>query len=561
MTEKPSGREKTRLYPHVPLAPEDVDRWNKILMPQVNHALRHFYRKHPESVEMSLESIGPSPQRTQPTVLVVCQSVGKVRAILHKRLGDRFDGTTGFGLKVCRGQVLRSRRHPSSVPKSMARRSQGDNQPDALNPEYQVRPHNGASIGCWVGDRHLPPVSLGGIVFIDNRAYGMTVHHMLDDPDKDFGTTDTLRCSGLPEFNFYNESTAESTVDDDFAYELSDSESEAYSDSDVASDYEDEEDEDEGDFNEPGDIPGVEPGCGDGYIVTQPALDDVEEGFYPDAGTEDEDHIDSFRLGEVYASSGIRRKEANGLIHEVDWALFEFSEDRQPDDNSIPRAQGSASLRKLGRRKTKAASLRPTTVAASTSLPGMEVQCMARTSGLQTGQILPALTSVKIYGRSTPSHTYQVTSVPPAQDGKRSGVPLGIPGDSGAWVIDRRHGQLCGHVLAWSQRKHVAYICPMDVLLQDIAETLEACEIRLPGGEPVVTLPEDLGDLLEEEPDLPPRLVTSLGANEHDGRLGGSSEQNSSSPILLDPSSELAGLTSRFDEVSMGGKFRIGISG
>ena len=139
----------------------------------------------------------------------------------------------------------------------------------------------------------------------------------------------------------------------------------------------------------------------------------------------------------------------------------------------------------------------------------MEVQCRARTSGLQTGRILPALTSVKIYGRASPSHTYQVsgnvtpsTTLSPGvssshhipqqhpQKHAKSPHPLGIPGDSGAWVIDRRNGRLAGHILAWSERKQVAYICPMDILLLDIAETLEATEVRLPGGEAIIRLRE-----------------------------------------------------------------------
>ena len=144
------------------------------------------------------------------------------------------------------------------------------------------------------------------------------------------------------------------------------------------------------------------------------------------------------------------------------------------------------------------------------SLPGMEVQCSARTSGLQTGRILPALASVKIYGRASPSHTYEVSgrASPPALLSSGAAFPsqhqrqrsssrrgksshrLGIPGDSGAWVIDRRNGRLAGHVLAWSERKQVAYICPMDVLLLDIAETLEATEVRLPGGEAIIRLRE-----------------------------------------------------------------------
>lgn len=80
----------------MPLSPEVVEKWNTILMPQINQALRQFYRKHPESVEISLESVGTSPDRTQPTVLVVCTSVGKVRAILKKRVGELLMEPQGF---------------------------------------------------------------------------------------------------------------------------------------------------------------------------------------------------------------------------------------------------------------------------------------------------------------------------------------------------------------------------------------------------------------------------------------------------------------------------------
>lgn len=566
---------KLRLYPNVPLPPDAVDKWNVILMPQINHALRHFYRKHPESVEISLESVGPSPQKTKPTVLVVCTSVGKVRAILKKRLGDLFDGTTGFGLKVCRGQVARSR-----VRRSMARRSAakegGDDEIEPINPEYQRQPKNGASIGAWIGDRHLPPVSLGGLILVDNKPYGMTVHHMLDDPEQELEQKDTMRSSAIPGRDWYADSAEESSVDDDFAYEFSDNESEAYSDSDITSDYEDDEDEEEDDEYEPGDIMGIEPDCGDGYIVTQPALDDVEEGFYPDPETEDDDHLDTYRLGNVYASSGIRRKQAHGLVHEVDWALLEFDGDRLPSDNSVL-SQEPKSMH------------RPRTVAPSSSLPGMEVQCMARTSGLQFGQILPALTSVKIYGRVSPSHTYQVTSMTSRHVGQHgSKVPLGVPGDSGAWVIGRDHGEVCGHVLAWSQRKRVAYICPMEVLLLDIAETLEASEIRLPGGEPAVTMgqvEEDCyseGDpngkrvegadgyeeIEDEDDDEPPALAKtspasrSISSHRH-GHVSSHSTgtHGTSTPIRLETSSQLVGLSGLLEEMNMSGSMRIGVSG
>ena len=151
-------------------------------------------------------------------------------------------------IKVPVSEAVASRR-PSRL-RSMARRSAKgagleSDDVEAINPEYQERPGNGASIGAWIGDRHLPPVSLGGLVMVDNKPYGMTVHHMLDDPDRDFGPSDTLRCSALPDMDWYAQSGDDSTVDDEFGYELSDTESEAYSDSDITSDYEDDEDEDE----------------------------------------------------------------------------------------------------------------------------------------------------------------------------------------------------------------------------------------------------------------------------------------------------------------------------
>ncbi|KAM3433672.1 hypothetical protein NHJ13734_006345 [Beauveria thailandica] len=510
---KPVSKEpKLKLYTQVPLPAEAVDKWNTILMPQINQALRHFYRKHPESVEISLESIGLSPQQTEPTVLVVCSSVGKVRAILKKRVGDLFDGSTGFALKVCRGHVLRSRRVSDSVHRSTA--TNDDDEFEAVNTKYQERPCSGASIGAWIGDRHLPPVSFGGLVVVDGKTYGMTVHHMLDDPDRDFGGPETHRSAAIPSGYIISQSDStgeyddDDDDDDDDGYRLSDTESEPYSETDITSEYgdESEEEEEEEDEEEPGDIPGIEPGCGDGYVVTQPALDDVEDGFYPDAETEDEDHLDSFSLGPVYASSGIRRRRENGLVHEVDWALFEFNDARLPASDAIldDNRGGDARLPQ------------PTMLAPSTALPGKRVRCVARTSGLQHGQILPALCSVKIYGRVSPSHTYQVTS----PDAGSAAPAMGIPGDSGAWIVASEDGALCGHVLAWSARKRVAYMCPMDVLLLDVAQTLNAWEVRLPGGEPVVVLEEkeakeeeevSAAKLMVTMPPPPPPTTTAAG--------------------------------------------------
>ncbi|KAK0738956.1 hypothetical protein B0T18DRAFT_256177 [Schizothecium vesticola] len=509
---------KTRLYPHVLLAPEVVEQWNTVLMPEINTALKHFYRKNPESVEISLESIGESPQVTKPTVLVICTSVSKVRAILKKKMGVFFEGNGALGLKVCRGQVLRSR-HDGVSPGATNAGDASHDKTVAANREYQEKPRNGASIGAWIGDRHLPPVSLGGLIVVDDKSYGMTVHHMLDDPEQTMpAARDNVSRSGagreaLPDLHAWYAQQYQTTESDHdsssgsegYSCEFSESDSDAYSESAITSDDSDD-DDDEEEYGEIGDIPGIEPGCGDDYIITQPALDDVPEGFYPSAETQDEDHLYTYGVGEMFASSGIRRRAMNGLVHEIDWALFEFKEERQPEGNSIPRLDPTKTRRKPAngrpeppppRRSSRSLTIQPTMVAPSHSLPGLEVQCMARTSGLKTGTILQTVASIKIAGRATPSHIYQVSGTPsgasPADGGgddaaaaSRS-LAMGIPGDSGAWVVERRKGIVCGHVLAWSERKRVAYICPMDVMLVDMAETLDAGEIRLPGGEVLVS--------------------------------------------------------------------------
>lgn len=505
-------------------------------MPQINQALRHFYRKNPESVEISLESVGESPKETKPTVLVVCTSVSKVKGILRRKMGAFFDGTTGYALKVCRGSVLRSRLDGTGTKRSVAHPEETE-VVAAANAGFQERPMNGASIGAWVGERHLPPVSFGGLVVVDDKTYGMTVHHMLDDPDAEQGKTaapedsEPIQRSTAGPRDASNDlaawyaqqypdetiSTSEESSDsEDFAAEFSEAESEE-TESAVTSEYDDSDDGREEDYSQDGDIPGVEPGCGEGYVISQPALDDVEEGFYASIETQDEEHLDTFSLGEVFASSGIRRRnDERGLVHEIDWALFEFKDDRLPDENRMPRA--------LDRAQT---SIQPSSVLPATALPNLEIQCVGRTSGLQAGLILPTLTSVKIYGRTSASHTFQVTSSPSEKSrSNKPRRPLGLPGDSGAWIIERSNGKLCGHVLAFSQRKKVAYICPMDVLLLDIAETLDATEVRLPGGEPLVRMAGDTWEegfaepLTENESDLEADLRSMAAAKRRSMRKG-----------------------------------------
>lgn len=455
-----SPKPKMRIFRSIKVSQEDLDFWHNVLMQQINHALRGFYRKYPESVEISLESIGENAQNTKPTILVVCTSVGRVRSILKKSL--IYDSST-YGLLVCKGRILRSRK--DRPKRSMA--GEGISTLIApLNKEYQERPLNGASIGAFIDGNPLPPVSFGGVIMIDDKPYGLTVHHMLDDPeDADDDTRDsqppTLRSSDY--ILHLREGEAGSSYDEsmdygDFDCEISESGSDTSS---VMSNYSEDDgqgDDDYGQPIEPGDIEGIPQGCGSGYHVTQPAIDDVDPEIFPSEDAAEEDFLDSFKLGEIYASSGLRRRYEQGIAHEIDWALFEFEEDRLPPGNHI----------KDGAKHCRLKSPYPVKIAPWSKLHDLEVHCMARTTGLQTGHILPGMSIVKIFGRQTPSQSYQVSG------------RLGMPGDSGAWLIDNKEGRACGHVLAWSSRKKVAYICPMEILLSDIAETLDARTVCFP---------------------------------------------------------------------------------
>ena len=41
---------------------------------------------------------------------------------------------------------------------------------------------------------------------------------------------------------------------------------------------------------------------------------------------------------------------------------------------------------------------------------------------------------------------------------------------------------MCGHVLAWCSKNKWAYICPMQILMEDMQRTLPASTVGLPGG-------------------------------------------------------------------------------
>jgi len=58
-------------------------------------------------------------------------------------------------------------------------------------------------------------------------------------------------------------------------------------------------------------------------------------------------------------------------------------------------------------------------------------------------------------------------------------------GDSGSWVIENTHGGVVGVVIARDDTQNVTYISPMELIFEDIKETLGARDVGLPT--PVMT--------------------------------------------------------------------------
>lgn len=443
--------QKPRRFPAMQIMQEHLDAWHNYLMPEINNALRKFYRKHPESVEISLEAIGESPQKAKPTILVICTSVGKVKGALKRHF--TYDDTT-YGLMVCRGKIVRSagrRRKP--------RRSNlhgEDSYWEAKNTYHQERPLNGASIGAYCENQALPPVSFGGMIMVDGEPFGMSVHHMLDVPtdDEDYdddSSMPTIRSTENDSWSFQAPMVPDAP---EHGYELSDYNSET--ESDFSSDAESATSEPE---MEPGDIGRIAPeDCEEGYLITQPAFDDIADDYF--RTTEDmEEYLDKYTVGKLHASSGLKRRcFGSGLPHEIDWALFQFHKDRQPSGNHIMGAS----------RYCSATTEYPASCVPFQELAGLKVHAIGRTTGLTSGFILPALASVRIKGRETPAQSYMIAG------------GLGVPGDSGAWVMENLEGRACGHVLAWSDTKRVAYFSPMVVMIEDIKEMLDAETVCFP---------------------------------------------------------------------------------
>jgi len=396
-------------------------------------------------------------------------------------------------------------------------------------------------------------VSFGGVVLVDEKPFGMTVHHMLEplsEAESEYASSDasdtasevtssddenirsdddrdrdrmgrTRRSSGrthqtssaLSGRQRSDASNAAASADGNASSDISDYDD---SSSDVSSDTQSESDIDAMDSDEPSNV-----GDTDGYCIdterklpiTQPALcDAVERGWHAqDIAQEDQDddHLLTFKLGRLHASSGLRRSTHDGIYHEIDWALVELDPPRlqpynlilggrqhcQLNQNFCPQLESpvlrnpDASSAFTTDVQTQAKRTRdntfedeisqypshqdlyPLSVLPADLLSNRAVLCFGRTSGLATGTVDPRLSFVKMRGRRSYSNSWALIG------------DFGAGGDSGAWIIDCEEGKVVGHVLA--ENDGITYFCPMELLIEDMKKTLSAERIRLPGGEDI----------------------------------------------------------------------------
>ena len=558
-------------WPEMPIPQEDLDQWNSLLMPKLSKILQEALQDSPESCSVSLMKIGQTPEAAKTTICIQCNNTARVNEVLRKR----FKPKKGWGVVILKGDVRRSGTRRPRKP----RRSGGRRGVKPREQKYQEKPSCGASIGAFRDNEHLPPVSFGGTILVDGEPFGMTVHHMLDTPseseDSDSSEdeieqpfrssaprTSQPRLGNEAEFSFMASEDdlrhfSDLEISDDSLSDGDDSDSDAstikpdYSitddegnefwfldDSsetsapDLVEDHSDDEDDrsssssdDEDDNASVGDKPAILPysnECED-LTVTQPAIDDVDEDFFPSVEDKDEDHLDSHTFGFVHASSGIRRVMRGAIKHEVDWALIRIDDDRLDPCNTL--AHGATDLRasrgggsRRGRQqrlpstsnKAMVATPTLTKITPQSTLSAKMVSCRARSSGFSSGRISQAMCLVKLHGRHTFSYSWCVDSSPTPAGSSTSarvsntrptpsrphtsaharqtakGGDLGIPGDSGAWVYCADSGELCGHVLAYGEKMRQCYIAPMEVMFEDIKSRLGAASVSLPGEAPPV---------------------------------------------------------------------------
>lgn len=459
-----------KVFHEMAVSSELRQRCEVLLRQQITPIVERVLQKHREGCSIAVEMLGDSESNVRPYIHVVCKSSSKV----YTYLKNLYQGSETYcDIAVSKGAIVRSKAQRTADTNIITRSAAHVGGKPAKNPDHQELPSCGASIGAYKNHGHLPPVSLGGLVMVDGQAYGMTVHHLLEDPDEE-GEEDAdedLDEDGDQRSRIERptEELSDDELDDDLLAELA-----AIKAGEVVMA------EPDVDSTNGGDVVGIERGSGANIDITQPALDDVPADFYPDLEDRDEEHLLSYKLGRVHASSGLRRARKGEVEHEIDWLLLKLEDHRAQTSNVVPGGRifcrnpsidEPAQLREPVWRKQYKSSqdLYPRQVATSSELAGLAVHCYGRTSGLGCGKISTSMSSIKFPGREKFTQTWTVHG------------NFGHPGDSGAWVIDNKDGKVCGHVLGWSSRQGCAIIAPMDVTFEDMKESLKASHICLPG--------------------------------------------------------------------------------
>lgn len=418
---EPGGKTETSIW-NQPMPADTRAYFDTVLFPKLNRMFAKAINRW-ESYDLFCSMIGPTFEMARPTILMVCKSMAKAWKILSYVNEDK----KLFDIYVAPGQIRRSK---GKKKKKVKKATKEADQPGQHPSRYQQKPTCGASIGCFVDEQHSEAVTFGGIVLVNDEAHGMSVHHMLEDPDSgvDMGDFEGSETDDLPDSD---DVFADFSIDED------------------VSDYDTTLGEDGFDM---GDVPGTDPGKGQHIIVTQPALDDVDPDYFPSQDEMSDDHLVIHGLGTIHASSGLRRTTYEDVQHEVDWALFKIHDDRKPSANAIDGG--------IKHCKRAADAFYPAQVIQNSALGGLEVHAFGSTSGLETGTIASMMQMTKMPGRVFASPVWRVKG------------NFGVGGDSGAWVIDNASGGVCGHVTAYSETMEYATIAPMEVLLHDIEQTL-----------------------------------------------------------------------------------------
>ena len=334
--------------------------FDTVMMPKLSRMFAKAINRW-ESYEIHVCMAGETPETAKPTILMVCRSILRAWKILRHVNEDK--GL--FDIHVASGQITRSKRGKNKRPK----KSQPAQKQGKLPSRYQQKPTCGASIGCFVDEQHSEAVTFGGVILVNGEAHGMSVHHMLEDPDAGPGQDDSTKGSWPP--NIANLPELEDDVTGNFdLLDISDDEFDGLQASA------------QGEFNfdveedlNAGDVPGTKPGQGTHIIVTQPALDDVEPEFFPDEDEISDDHLVIHGLGSIHASSGLRRFTYGEVAHEVDWALFKLHDDRKPAINKVD--GGSKHCKKAARTSASY----PCQIVKADALGDLQVHAFGSTSG------------------------------------------------------------------------------------------------------------------------------------------------------------------------------------